>query len=287
MADASRTGLQRGKDAIVHLEDGFDFLGFNVRRYHGKLLIKPSKAAVRRLRARLTSETRSLRGSNAMAVIARLNPIIRGWAAYYRSAVASQTFGSLDYHLWKLTYKWAKFTHPNKSKHWICERYFGKFNKFRNDRWVFGARDRADDRGTPHLTRFSWTDIVRHQAVRGTASPDDPDLSRYWAARRRRVKLPLDNYTLRLLDQQRERCPLCGDHLLTAEPPQSPHEWERWWLTVTRKAIASDYLAHDGPGGGHGKPDQGRTTRLVHASCRKPTPRGHRQVTQRNQPARP
>jgi RNA-directed DNA polymerase len=99
----------------------------------------------------------------------------------------------------------------------------------------------------PYLIRFSWTDIVRHQMVAGMASPDDPDLASYWTARRRRVKPPLDNYTLRLLDRQRGCCPLCTDLLLTADqPPQSPREWERWWLTVTRKAIAHDYLVHDG-----------------------------------------
>jgi len=148
-------------------------------------------AAVRRLRERLSVEMRGLRGSNAMAVIARLTPIIRGWAAYYRGVVSSKTFHALDYHVWKLAYKWAKHTHPNKSKWWICNRYFGMFNKFRNDRWVFGARDRIDDQGAvPYLIRFSWTDIVRHQMVQGTASPDDPDLAQYWTARRRRVKPP-------------------------------------------------------------------------------------------------
>jgi len=70
------------KTRIVHLSEGFDFLGFTVRRYRAKLLIKPSKAAVRRLRERLAAEMRTLRGGNAMAVIATLNPIIRGWAAY-------------------------------------------------------------------------------------------------------------------------------------------------------------------------------------------------------------
>jgi RNA-directed DNA polymerase len=94
-------------------------------------------------------------------VIARLNPIIRGWAAYYRGVVSSKAFHALDYHVWKLAYKWAKHTHPNKSKWWICGRYFGMFKKFRNDRWVFGARDRIDDHGAvPYLVRFSWTDMV-------------------------------------------------------------------------------------------------------------------------------
>src|SRR5499427_5917732 len=72
------------KTRIVTLDQGFDFLGFNIRQYRGRLLIKPSKAAVKRIRERLRAELRSLRGTNAQAVIARLNPIIRGWSAYYR-----------------------------------------------------------------------------------------------------------------------------------------------------------------------------------------------------------
>ncbi len=62
---------------------------------------------------------RALRGSNAAAVLARLNPIIRGWAAYYRAVVSSKMFSTLDTYMWRLTYKWAKYSHPNKSKTWI------------------------------------------------------------------------------------------------------------------------------------------------------------------------
>lgn len=250
------------KTKIVHLaEDGFDFLGFNVRRYHSKLLIKPSKAAIGRLRQRLASETRTLRGSNAAAVTAKLNPIIKGWAAYYRGVVSSKVFHSLDYQMWKLTYKWATWHHNNKQKRWIVDHYFGKRNKFRNDRWVFG-----DPGSNAYLVKFSWTDIVRHVMVKGAASPDDPALTDYWAKRRRKAKPPLDRYTLRLLTRQDARCPLCGDHLLTADqPPQSPHEWERWWLHVTRKAIAADHLVHHGRPG----PPDNDQTRLVHASCQR------------------
>ena len=83
------------KTRIVHLSEGFDFLGFNIRRYpNRKLLIKPSQAAIRRVRERLASELRILRGGHAMAVIATLNPVIRGWAAYYRGVVSSRLFGS-------------------------------------------------------------------------------------------------------------------------------------------------------------------------------------------------
>jgi RNA-directed DNA polymerase len=251
----------------VHLSEGFDFLGFNVRRYrNGKLLIKPSSAAVRRLRSRLAAEMRALRGSNAAAVIAALTPVIRGWAAYYRGAVSSKIFGDLDDYMWKLTYRWAKRSHGGKPKRWVVHRYFGRFNKFRNDKWVFGNRAGRDERGSvPHLIKFAWTPIIRHQLVAGTASPDDPDLADYWAARRRRVKPPLDSYNLRLLTRQAGRCPLCRDPLLTADQPQSAAEWERWWLSVVRRAIAADYLVHQD---GNGTPD-GVRTRLIHASCRR------------------
>jgi len=262
------------KTRIVHLEEGFDFLGFSVRRYpNRKLLIKPSQAAIRRVRERLASETRRLRGSNATAVIAALNPVIRGWAAYYRGVVSSRVFSSLDDYMWKLTCKWATWRHhSNKPKRWIVGRYFGKFNKFRNDRWVFGDRDSG-----ACLVKFSWTAIERHVPVTGAASPDDPALARYWAERRKKARPPLDGYTLRLLARQDGRCPLCEGHLLSPDqPPQSPQQWEQWWLQVTRRAIAASYLTHHGRPG----PADGDQTRLVHASCQRAL-----HVRQRGKPA--
>jgi RNA-directed DNA polymerase len=246
------------KTRIVTLGEGFDFLGFNVRRYHGKLLIKPSKTAVKRIRERLRTEVRSLRGANAQAVIARLNPIIRGWTGYYRTAVSSEIFAALDHYLWKLTYKWAKHSHPNKPVRWIVRRYFGKFCKSRNDQWVFGDRDSG-----AYMLRFAWTKIIRHQMVAGTASCDDPALASYWAARRHRgIPRQLDIATLRLLQAQHGACPLCGQLLLDADrPPQSPREWEQW-LTVTRKAMTRNAItAQQG-----GTPDEAKL-RLRHAHC--------------------
>jgi RNA-directed DNA polymerase len=246
------------KTRIVTLDQGFDFLGFSIRRYHGKLLIKPAKAAVRRIRERLRTELRSLRGTNAAAVIARLNPIIRGWAAYYRTVVSGEIFATLDHYLWKLTYKWARHSHPNKPARWIIHRYFGKFCKSRQDRWVFGDRESG-----AYLRRFAWTKIVRHQMVRGTSSPDDPALTGYWADRRRRgIPRPMDITSLRLLEAQHGQCPLCGELLLDADrPPQSPHEWEQW-LTVTRKAMIHNAIVPRADG----TPDEA-TFRLLHAHC--------------------
>ena len=79
------------KTHVVHLEGGVNFLGVNVRRYGKKLLIKPSTEAVRRIRRRLSAEMKSLRGGNVEAVLRRINPIVRGWSAYYRSVVATET----------------------------------------------------------------------------------------------------------------------------------------------------------------------------------------------------
>jgi RNA-directed DNA polymerase len=220
------------KTKVVSLSEGYDFLGFNARRYRAKLLIKPSQAAVRRIRKRLRDELRSLRGSNAQAVIKRLNPIIRGWAAYYRTQVSAEAFGSMDSYLWKLTLKWATFNHSTKSTHWAVARYFGKFNKARNDRWVFGNRTTG-----AYLHRFAWTNIVRHQIVKHRASPDDPELADYWAWRRRKTPLPINHTALRLHKVQDGRCAICNSTLLADQDrPQTPRDWEHW-LATTRKTI--------------------------------------------------
>ena len=252
-------GFNENKTRIVHAEAGFDFLGFTVRRYHGKLLIKPSKPALRRVQKRLRTEMRSLRGANSGAVLRAINPVVRGWSAYYRAVVSSEVFTALDNYMWKLTYKWAKHSHPNKPKHWVVNRYFGPFDKTRQDRWVFGDRDSG-----AYLVKFSWTKIIRHQLVKGRSSPDDPALATYWAARRRTgPPLPLDKGTLHLLKVQNGRCPACGDLLLLAAfPPRSPHEWEQW-LRTTRKAITRTQIVAS-----HGRPNDPQS-RLTHAHCQR------------------
>ncbi|MCK9904553.1 hypothetical protein CC117_30860 [Parafrankia colletiae] len=247
------------KTRIVHLTEGFDFLGFHVRRYsNGKLLIKPSAVAVKRLRKRLRAEMRNLRGGNATMVITRLNPILRGWAAYYRTVVSKHTFTTIDSYLWWLTFKWAVRNHRNKPKKWVIARYYGTFNRSRADRWVFGDRDSG-----AYLTKTAWTKVVRHQMVDGRASPDDPDRVGYWAARGRRGKPPIDRWGLIQLDRQRGRCPLCGERLLHDHDPQSPDDWEQWVNTV-RSAVRRQAITTDRRPGRTTGPD---ASRLVHTSC--------------------
>ena len=253
------------KTRIVHLGDGVDFLGFNVRRYRGKLLIKPSTAAVKRIKARLSTEMRNLRGHNAQMVLIRLNPIIRGWSAYYRHCVSARVFNELDNHVWKLTYKWARFTHPHKGKRWIVSRYFGTFNSSRRDHWVFGDRESG-----AYLVKFAWMKITRHTLVKGWASPDDPALTDYWAARRQRGRPPLDRVRSRLLHRQHGRCPLCGQFLLhTDVEPRHPDEWERW-LTAIGTALRRRAITPDS-----GPESMGYTAfRLIHTHCQRRLPDG-------------
>jgi RNA-directed DNA polymerase len=169
--------------------------------------------------------------------------------------VSSKTFRTLDHHLWKLTYKWATFSHSNKPTSWVVHRYFGRFNKTRQDRWVFGDRHSG-----AYMHRLSWTKIVRHQIVTGTASPDDPALTDYWAARRRKTPLPIGKTVRWLLKAQDGRCPICRDPLLPVDDePQTPREWEQW-LTNARTKTATVSL-RDGT-------SDTAETRLIHARCR-------------------
>ena len=252
--------FNREKTQIVHIEDGFDFLGYTVRKFDGKLLIKPSKAAQKRIRERLSREVIAMRGSNAQAVMRKLAPIIRGWSAYYRNAVSSRVFNALDRHVWKLLYKWGTYSHPQKSRKWICSRYFGRFDKSRNDNWVFG------DRGSgAYLPKFAWTKIVRHTLVRGGASPDDPTLKDYWGKRRRtKTPPPMDKTSLNLAMRQKGICPLCGLPLIgEAEfEPDNPREWIEWFDAV-RKRLHKHHFVYRRNGGA----DTTANLRLVHGEC--------------------
>jgi RNA-directed DNA polymerase len=257
--------FNEAKTQITHLDQGVDFLGFDIRRYRGKLLTKPSKDAMRRIRGRLSAEMKALRGSNADAVIAKINPIISGWSAYYRIGVSKRAFNTLDAHLWRLVYKRASFSHPNKPTRWVIAQYFDKFNPSRHDTWVFGSQQSGY-----YLRKFAWTPIVRHRMVAGTASPDDPALTRYWTERRRRTTPPIGTTMRRLLREQHGRCPLCSGLLLHADhEPQSPHEWETW-LVAIRKAVRKHALTTTPE---LGAPNDHALLHLVHAHCQRRTTR--------------
>ncbi|MFH8380515.1 group II intron reverse transcriptase/maturase [Kitasatospora sp. NPDC018058] len=262
------------KTRILHAEEGFDFLGFNVRRYSGKLLIKPSKQAVKRVRERLKAEMLALRGSNAKAAVRKLNPIIRGWATYYRTVVSKKIFQDLDHYVWRLTWKWTKFRHTKKPVGWRINRYFGQFNSTRQDNWVFGDRETG-----AYLYKFNWTKIERHVIVKGGNSPDDPALAEYWSSRRRKsVPATLDKTSVSLAARQKGVCPLCKQALISGAEyePDSPREWAEWFSAVA-KTLHKHHFVYRRDGGS----DERTNLRLVHADCHRQHHSGdHRKAQQ-------
>lgn len=222
--------LSTEKTRVVHLTDGFDFLGFNTRLYPTpnrtrtgyKLHIKPSKQTVAQIRQKLRDQWLRLRGTNLVAVLARLNPIIRGEAHYYRIADASKTFHALDNWMFHRELRYVKHTHPHKSWAWQRSHYWGTLHRERRDHWVFGDRHTGG-----YLLKFSWFPIERHVLVKGTAAPDDPQLATYWAARTERKAQNLPRRTKQLAVQQKGGCPLCSMSLFNGEEVQIHHKKPR------------------------------------------------------------
>jgi RNA-directed DNA polymerase len=226
--------LSAEKTRIVHLTDGFDFLGWNVRHYPVtntrtgyKLLIKPSNESVRNIKAKLKGEWIKLNGSNAGAVTATLNPIIRGWAQYHRPEVASQTFKSLDAWMFRRETRFTQYTHPTKSQHWRKQKYWGEMNPHRKDQWVFG-----DKHSGHYLLKFAWFKTRRHVMVKGTNSPDDPNLREYWAQRMAGKSQDLTPSKQRIARVQNHLCPLCGESIHNGEELHAHHIYGRTYDDV-------------------------------------------------------
>jgi RNA-directed DNA polymerase len=230
----TRSVRRKDKDSP---EEGFDFPGFNIRRYRGKngkkikTIIKPSKDSINKIRGRLREEWMSLKNKEVKVITRRLNPIIRGWSNYYRTVVSTRVFSSLDCWMMRREARYVKQRHPTRSWRWQQERYWGRLNPNRADNWVFGdtapLRDKPtyakDKMSCQHITKFSWTKIRRHILVKGRSSPDDPRLRRYWEKRMRRGTIELTESYRRLADKQKDRCPYCNESLFNGEELHKHH----------------------------------------------------------------
>ncbi len=113
--------LSEIKTLISHIDYGFDFLGWNFRKYNGKLLIKPSKNSIGKITTKISDVIKRAKAWTQEDLIHVLNPIITGWANYHQSVVAKYIFGKLDHQLWNMLWAWAKRRHPEKSKYWIVD----------------------------------------------------------------------------------------------------------------------------------------------------------------------
>ncbi len=126
----SERGLQLSpeKTVITHIEEGFDFLGQNIRKYktgkQQKLLIKPSKKNVKAFLEKIRGTVKGSKALSAGKLIVKLNPMIRGWANYHRHVVSKETFNDVDHAIYNTVRQWMKRKHPRKADDWIAKKYF-------------------------------------------------------------------------------------------------------------------------------------------------------------------
>jgi len=217
--------LKPSKTFITHTlyehegRTGFDFLGFTVRQFRTgkhhsrrgyKVIITPSKKAQKRHLEQMEELVRTQRGSNQAALIATLNPRIRGWTNYHRACSAKRTFNRMDHQLyWKLS-KWAKWQNPRKSCAWRKQRY-----------WL-RKRNRLDfSDGKASLAKYADTPIRRHVKVQGGKSPFDGDWA-YWIDRLGRDPSK-PKRVVTLLKRQEGRCILCGLHFMSDDHIETHH----------------------------------------------------------------
>src|SRR6266700_5806167 len=192
--------LSAEKTTIVHLTEGFNFLGFHIRLYRvsntktgWKLLTKPSKEAVQKQREKMKQEWEVVRGWKLEKILWKFNPIIRGWANYYRTGTAKETFHKLD--------------------DWMF------YKEVRHDNWVFGNKQTGH-----HLLKYAWFPIERHILVRGTASPDDPALKAYWIKRNALKVKDLPPGRQEIAKKQNWICPVCKSTLFNDEELHVHHK---------------------------------------------------------------
>lgn len=174
--------LSEAKTRIVRIDDGFDFLGQNVRKYNGKLIIKPTKENVKAFLGNIRETTRKHLGTNAAALIGALNPKIRGWANYHRHVASGNTFSYVDTDIYNSLWQWMKRRHRNKSKTWMKYKYWFSGSK----PWIFSTSVK-DKKGKPRLyelIRACSIGIVRHVKIRGRANPFDQEYDAYFKNRR-------------------------------------------------------------------------------------------------------
>lgn len=180
--------LSEEKTRIVHIGEGFDFLGWTVRKFDGKLLVRPAAKNVRAFLRTVRTILHEDAGTRQETVIHRLNPILRGWANYHRNQAAKKTFCNVDHAIWCALWRWARRRHPNKSGGWVKKRYFSRIG---SRDWVFccaATDDKTGERTLVRLLKLSDTPIRRYPKVKALANPYDPVWGAYFADRKQYLR---------------------------------------------------------------------------------------------------
>jgi len=230
--------LSEEKTKITHIDEGFDFLGYNFRKYSGKFLTKPSKTGLKKFMDKLRGIIDSNKSSKQESIIRLLNPIIVGWSNYYKHSSASEIFRKADYLIFKKLWQWSLRRHPKKSKYWIANRYF---RKFQNRNWCFTAElDKNSVNDKIRLKKLYDTKITNFVKIRSEANPFDPEWEEYFDSRNTYKMLQSLNGKKTLLsvwNRQKRKCPLCDN------PIDKEHAWSMVELTIDGKA--KKFLVHN------------------------------------------
>lgn len=212
--------LSEEKTVITHIEDGFDFLGKNIRKYNGKLLIKPSKTSVKSFLEKVRSIIKGNKSTKQETLIRKLNPVIRGWVNNQRYVVSSKVFIRVDYEIYKCLWQWAKRRHKKKSHKWIAQKYWHHIG---SRQWTFSVPyENQSTEGEPLYCKLEYatdTKIIRFKKIVAEANPFDEYWTDYFEEREGEKLLNSTKGREKLLTiwrRQHRRCPVCGD-LITSE----------------------------------------------------------------------
>jgi RNA-directed DNA polymerase len=209
--------LSPEKTVITRIDQGFDFLGQNVRKYKGKLLIKPSQKSVTTLLDKVRAVVRVNQQAKTGNLILHLNPLIRGWAQYHRHVVSKETFAAVDAAIFKALWRWARRRHPHKGAQWVRKTYFLAHG---HRKWVFTGEVTGAKGQTRPIRLFSALrlPIRRHTKVRQEANPYDPAWEVYFEERlsaKMQHTLIGHHKALQLWKEQRGLCPHCAQTITT------------------------------------------------------------------------
>lgn len=187
--------LSTEKTRITHIDVGFDFLGFNVRKYRGKLYIKPSRENVKVFADKIRMLIESNTAAETKELIQKLNPKVRGWANYYRHVVSKAIFSHVDNCIYKALIKWINRRHPKKNVQWRNEKYFRTQG---TRRWIFSVKvkNKQGEHSFLDLFKASQLPIRRHVKIKAEANPYDPQYTDYFLERERSKRI------LRIQDQE-------------------------------------------------------------------------------------
>jgi len=177
--------LSGTKTRLSHIDDGFDFLGHHVRKYKGKLLIKPSKKSIHAFLNDIRSIIRKHKTMKTIDLINILNPKIQGWANHYRHVVSKEVFSYMDDGIYQALARWVKRRHPNKNSAWWQKNYFRQQGK---RHWIFSARDPKKPGQWVDLFKMKYIPISRHVKIIGQATPYDSAWADYFKQRKEKKR---------------------------------------------------------------------------------------------------